>query len=156
MNIVHFFFVVDIIHIYTYVFFNANTTNASFHEGYIKVFIVLMTLIEIVLPIRSRARRRRKSVHTSTLACGTLNKVARSLREFPAGSKFTLNGNAKLGAGGSNIPTETSKLLLGMDTDGRPVMNSYEVGINYAIAIFNPLSTTTTCIYTTVFIPKMY
>ena len=122
-------------------FFNASTTNASFHEGYIKVFIVLMTLIEIVLPIRSRARRRRKSVHTSTLACGTLNKVARSSREFPAGSKFTPNGNAKLGAGGSNIPTETSKLLLGMDTDGRPVMNSYEVGINYAIAIFNPLST---------------
>ena len=55
------------------------------------------TIIAIILLIRSiEGRRRRKSFHSSTLACGTLNEVA---REFPTGSKFTPNGNAKLCTG---------------------------------------------------------
>lgn len=30
----------------------------------------------------------------------------------------------------NGLPTETSKLLLGMDSEGRPIMNSYEVKIH--------------------------
>jgi hypothetical protein len=74
---------------------------------------VIASLLSMLLLWWLRCKRSSQSLRS-----GGMHKVPLSSRDFAKA-----NGN---GTNNGALPTETSKLLLGMDQDGRPVMNSYE------------------------------
>lgn len=84
----------------------------------IVIFIVLM-IVGMLVVWRMRCSRKslKKSRMHSQHGGSSVTKVALGA----AGHELTFNNS------NGGVPTETSKLLLSTDADGRPVMNAYEV-----------------------------
>lgn len=96
--------------------------------GPIIVIFVIVAIISMLVAWWLRSNSNHKTVRGSPHGIvnnGIINKVALPSTEYNNGlslNNSTINNNVIDG-----LPNENSKLLLGMDAEGRPIINSFEV-----------------------------
>lgn len=99
---------------------NSSSLGRSSHMWFVGPGIALVIVALIIgMLILWWFRCSRKSLFRHGIGGGGLANAGGSTTKVALSSAEFHNGNG--------VPTETSKLLLGMDSEGRPIMNSYEV-----------------------------
>lgn len=113
---------------------NARAGSIVWLAGPAIVVFIIVAIISMLVAwwLRSSSNRKqfRGPIHGGIIGAnnGAVTKVVFPTTEYHNG--VNLNGNP-ISNGVDGLPNENSKLLLGMDADGRPIINSFEVCFIY-------------------------